>query len=408
MIGVTSLVRFFDDTLDPSELPPYFTLGARPSPVGTVALDSSDQSVLLFDKVTGVAACRSGLNLVGPDQEVFQRVISEIQYVVANPSAPAEERLRMKLAMTGRMRLDTGYRPFYANVRAGPPPIPPRLLAANIRLVEDYRLLQVFANSVYAIPGQLFMADGRLNAQNFPGPQAIDTQARLLRARGIRYVGVAKDGLLVSIVRREACAIRKLVGMLPFAFPILRRHLLLAYRGSGQRSAAPKTLRHGSSSSAFGGVGAIRFALSLSEDHLAIVEMSVYDFEAFSSLVRTGERFDYYICQQLGFPLNTAIYSWHVLPFVGLRDWEQHIVPTLEEIVYSAYTDTELGIYPRALADIHNRIKLRHNEPELEMQRQRYIVEFARLGVPPEVIPIQPIGPHKLDPEEFNAEYSLL
>jgi hypothetical protein len=408
MIGVPSLLRFFDDTRDPSELPPYLTLGAKTSRVGTVALDSSDQSVLLFDEVTGVAACRSGLNMVGPDQEVTQRVISKIQYVVANPSASVEERLRMKLTMAQRMRLDTGYRPFYANIRAGPPPISPRLLAANIRLVEDYRLLQVFANSLYAIPGQLFMADGRLNAQNFPGPQAIDTQARLLRARGIRYVGIAKDGLLVSVVRNEARTIRKLVGTAPFAFPILRRHLLLAYRGSGQRSAAPKTLRHGASNSAFGGIGAIRFALSLSKDHLAIVEMSVYDFEAFSCLVRTGERFDYYLCQQLGVPLNTAIYSWDVLPFVSLRDWEQHIVPTLEEIVFSAYTDTELGIYPRALADIHNHIKLRHNEPELEIRRQQYVIEFARHGIPTEAIPIQPTGPHKLDPEEFNAGYCSL
>lgn len=312
----------------------------------------------------------------------------------------------MKLTMAQRMRLDTGYRPFYASMRAGPPPIAPRLLAANLRLVEDYRLLQVFANSAYAIPGQLFMADGRLNAQNFPGPAAVDTQARLLRARGIRYVGVVKDGLLVSVVRREARAIRKRVGENPFAFPILRRHLLLAYRGSGQRSASPKTIRHGSSSSAFGGVGAIRFALSISGDHLVVVEMSLYDFEAFSGLVRTGERLESSLNRQLGTPMNSAIYSWDVFPLVRLRDWEQYIIPTLEEMVYSAYTDTELGIYPRALADIHNRIKLRHDEPELESQRRQYIVEFARRGIPPEVIPIHPTGPHKLDPEEFNAAYS--
>jgi len=95
---------------------------------------------------------------------------------VANPSAPAEQRLRTKLALDQLMRLDTGRRPFYASLRSGPPMIPPRLLAANVRVVEDYRQLQVFANSVYALPGQLFMADGRLNAQNFPGAQAIDLQ----------------------------------------------------------------------------------------------------------------------------------------------------------------------------------------------------------------------------------------
>jgi hypothetical protein len=55
MIGVETISSFFDDDLDASELPPYFTLGAKPSVVGTAALDSSDQSVLLFDEVTGVA-----------------------------------------------------------------------------------------------------------------------------------------------------------------------------------------------------------------------------------------------------------------------------------------------------------------------------------------------------------------
>src|SRR5260370_8768627 len=91
------------------------------------------------------------------------------------------------------------------------------------------------------------MADGRLNAQNFPGAQAVDLQARLLRARGVRYVGLAKEGLLVSAVRREARTIRKLVGVGPFAFPILNRHLFLSYLGPGQSPPAPKTSRHVSS-----------------------------------------------------------------------------------------------------------------------------------------------------------------
>lgn len=73
--------------------------GAKPSAVGTAALDSSDQSVLLFDEVTGVAACRSGINLVGPDQEVTKRFIGNIKYVVANPCASIEQRLRAKLAL---------------------------------------------------------------------------------------------------------------------------------------------------------------------------------------------------------------------------------------------------------------------------------------------------------------------
>src|SRR5437764_15408577 len=90
--------------------------------------------------------------------------------------------------------------------------------------------------------------------------------------------------------------------------------------------------------------------------------------------------------------------------FLEMRDWESHIIPTLEEIVYTAYSDTELGIYPRALADIHNHIKLRFDNPELEQQRRRIVTDLARAGIPPELVPITPEGPHKTDPEEYDLQ----
>jgi hypothetical protein len=228
-------------------------------------------------------------------------------------------------------------------------------------------------------------------------------QARLLRSRGIRYVALTKSGLLMDVVRAEARTIRKKVGTAPFMFPILEGHLKRAYR-AGQSTKSPKTIRHGVSSSALGGVGAVRFALSISGDNLNIVEMSLYDFDAFGGLVRTGESLESYLARRDGqdpSKLNNypAVYSWDVLPHVQDRDWEQHIIPTLEEIVYSAYTDTELGIYPRALADVHNRVKLRFADPELETQRRRIITDLARAGVPVEDINITPDEPHKTDPD---------
>jgi hypothetical protein len=345
---------------------------------------------------------------VGCDQEVVRRAIGEIIYVTAHPTAPTEPQLRAKLALEQSERLMTGRRPFFASLRSAPPMISPRLVAGGMRVVEDYHRLRVFTNSIYAVPGMLFMADGRLNAQNFPGPAAVDQLARLLRARGVRSIALAKSGLLISTVRREARAIRNRVGDRPFAFPITESHLRSAYRGSGQQSATPKTIRHGSSGSALGGVGAVRFALSLASDHLTIVEMSLYDFEAFAGLVRSGERLEAYLCRRNGFNLREqrslpSIYSWDVLKLIETIDWETHIIPTLEEIVFAANTDTELGIYPRALADIHNRVKLRSDEPELEMKRRRIIVDLARAGVPVESIPIVPDGPHKTDPDEFDA-----
>jgi hypothetical protein len=247
----------------------------------------------------------------------------------------------------------------------------------------------------------LFMADGRLDAQNFPGAAATDLLARLLRARGVRYIAVAKSGLLIASVSAEARAIRKRVGPCAFAFPILRRHLELAYRHSGQTTGAPKTIRHGSTSTALGGVGAIRFALSLSGNHLCIVEMSVYDFSAFARLVRTGEALEAFMWR-LTDSYGTAVYSWDILPFVKAVDWERHIVPTLEEIVFYANTETELGIYPRGLSDIHAHVKLRFSDPALEQRRREIIIELARRGVPVENIHIEAEGPHKTDPDEYD------
>jgi hypothetical protein len=407
MEAAALLRSYFDDEVASSELPPYFTLGALPPKVGTAAMDSSDQAVVTFDEVTGVGACRSGINVAGPDQRIVRREVGEIIYVPAHPTAAPDIQLRSRLALEQSIRLITGRRRFYTSLRSGPAMIPPRLVASGVRVVEDYRRLQTFANSVYAVPGMLFMADGRLSAQNFPGPQAIDLQARLLRARGVRLIALTKEGLLISVVRRLARSIRKRVGDRPFAFAITNEHLDQAYRNSGQSSAKAKTIIHGSSSSALGGVGAVRFGLSLIGDHLNIVEMSLYDFEAFGGLVRTGEALESYMARRLGIETGRRrsymdVYSRHVLSLVQYADWERHIVPTLEEIVHSAYTDTEIGVYPRALADIHNHIKLRSDEPELESQRRRIINELARLGVPVEMIPIVPDGPHKTDPEEFD------
>jgi hypothetical protein len=364
-------------------------------------MDSSDQSVINLDEVTGVAACRSGVNFVGPNCEVSRRFIGDITYVLGYPAAPVTDQLRTKLAMEQSIRFATNRRPFYSSLRLPPPMISPRLVAAGVRNVEDDRTLRSFANSMYALPDMLFMADGRLDAQNFPGAAAADLIARLLRARGIRYIALAKSGLLLAAVSAEARAIRKRVGPSPFAFPILSRHLELAYRQSGQATGAPKTIRHGASSSALGGVGAIRFALSLSSNHLCIVEMSLYDFSAFAGLVRTGEALEAFMWR-LTDSYGTAVYSWDILPFVSETDWERHIVPTLEEIVYYADTETELGIYPRGLSDIHSHVKLRFSDPELELRRKDIIVELVRSGVPVESIHIETEGPHKTDPDEYD------
>lgn len=392
------LATYFDEDTDPHKLPPYITLGAKCLDRSAVALDSSDQSVLTFDSITGVAAYRSGLVQVSPDNVVIRRSIGEVRTVVVHPRAPDEPRLRLKLAREQLQRLRTGYRPYYSSLKNPPALIPSRLVAAGERVIEDYRSVNLFLNSIYASETGLFMLDGRLNAQAFPGPQAIDDLFRLMTMRGIRGVGVAKSGLLIDVVRPLARTIRRQVGERPFCFPVLKEYLLEAYRGQ-QITRSPKTIRHGSSSQALGGVGAIRFILSICADHLCLVEFNLYDLQSFRPLVCTGTRLEEWGKKTLA-PPRRVLYSWDLLPFVIDRDWEDLFIPTLEELVYCSYTDTETGLCPRALADVHNRVKLRFRD--LEMERRRWIVELVRLGIPPEGIPTEPEDPHKTDPDVVN------
>src|SRR5437899_1472123 len=119
MIAAPLLQSYFNDDIDPALLPPYFTLGAKQPQEWSGALDSSDQSVVTFDAVTGVAACRSGVNLVGPDQVVMKRFLGDIIYVPCNPSAPTAEQLRAKLSMEQSLRLSTGRRYVYSSLKAG-------------------------------------------------------------------------------------------------------------------------------------------------------------------------------------------------------------------------------------------------------------------------------------------------
>src|SRR5687768_3718011 len=104
MSGAALLASFFSDAADGTELPPYVSLGARPPEVGTAALDSSDQTAMTLDGFTGVGACRSGVNVVGPDREVHRREVGEIVYVTAYPTAPTEQQLRVKLTIEQSMR----------------------------------------------------------------------------------------------------------------------------------------------------------------------------------------------------------------------------------------------------------------------------------------------------------------
>src|SRR6266536_3922363 len=98
------LASFFTDQIPPDQLPPYILLGAKRPSVGTLALDSSDQSVVTFDDYTGVAACRSGISVVNPDQEVIRVQIGDIYFVQANPTAPPEVQLPTRMALDQYMR----------------------------------------------------------------------------------------------------------------------------------------------------------------------------------------------------------------------------------------------------------------------------------------------------------------
>ncbi|MCL4299158.1 MAG: hypothetical protein KJ077_25705 [Anaerolineae bacterium] len=394
------IAGYFNHKPDLSKIQ-YFTLGASPLIVGTVGLDSSDQDVLCFDTLSGIVAYRNGLVVVDENNEVAQHSISEIRVVSVLPALPVESGLRLKLATEQIRRLKTGYRPHYSSLEKPLPLMRPRLVGAIEREIGDYYDTHLFLNSLYARPGLLFMLDGRLKAQFYPGPRAYDQLYRLMAARLIRGVGIAKSARVLEIIRPYARAIRAQVGYRPFAILLQRDHLERAHPGSHSDQTF-RMLRHGSSSKAYGGVGAVRFALSISGNELCLVEFNLYDLEYFKPLIVSGRSLEQW-AQEIFGPRKKQIYSWDISRFICDRDWEQLFLPTLQEIVYAAYTDTELGLYPRALANVHNRVKLRW--ADLEATRRQLIVELGWCGVTPEMIPVTVDDPHKTDPEIVNLNW---
>lgn len=378
----------------------YVCLGAKPLERGAVGLDSSDQDVMCFDGVSGIVAYRNGLVLTDSNNQVTHHSISGIRVLPVLPTVPMPSVLSLKLANEQYRRLRTGFRPYFSSLQKQIPMMQPRLVAAAEREIEDYCNTRTFLNSVHCHPTMLFMRDGRLNAHTFPGPRAFDQLYRLMTVRGVRGVGIAKSANTLDVMRPYAKTIRKRVGDAPFAIPVLKEHMELAHPGSD--SAFKKTLRHGSSNQAYGGVGAVRFALSISGDELCLVEFNLYDLEYFNPLVHTGHSLEQWAYETFG-EKNKAIFSWDILQFVTECDWERLFIPTLEEIVYAAYTDTEIALYPRALANVHNRVKLRY--ADIEPTRRQWIVELGRQNISPDMILITLEDPHKTDPDIIN--YSL-
>lgn len=400
-LNMALVANYFNSEPDLSKIR-YFTLGAKPLEIGTVGLDSSDQDVLCFDSVSGIVAFRNGIVMVDDQNEVTHHSISEIQVVSVLPTLPIEPGLRLNLAIDQLRRLRTGYRPNYSPLEKPWPLMRPRLVGAAEREIEDHDNTGLFLDSVYARPGLVFMKDGRLNAQHFPGPRAYDLLYRRMAARLVRGIGIAKSGKVLEVVRPYARAIRKQVGYSPFAILISKEHLEAAHPGPRSKPDLRKTLRHGSSGQAVGGVGAVRFALSISGEELCLVEFNLYDLERFRPLIASGHTLEQWAQEVFGQGKRT-IHSWDILGFVTERDWEQLFMPTLEEIVYAAYTDTEIGLYPRALANVHNRVKLRR--ADVESTRRRLIVELGWQGVSSDMIPVTLEDTHKTDLEVVNLEW---
>ncbi|RMH00025.1 MAG: hypothetical protein D6706_04590 [Chloroflexi bacterium] len=313
------------------------------------------------------------------------------------PALPGEAGLRLKLASEHLRRFRTGYRPVYAPLHKPPSFMSPRLVAAGEREVTDYRHATAYLNSLHHWPGQIFLRDGRLNAHKFPGPVAYDRLYRLMSARGIRAVGLAKTARLLVLLQRDARAIRQHVGDRPLVIPILRSHLSQAH--PGHSSAFLKTLRHGDSAQAYGGAGAVRFALSITGDTLYLVEFNLYDLNCFRPLVFSGMTLTEWVRQTFGHNKRT-VYSWDILQFVTVEDWEQLLIPVLEAIVYSAFANDEHGIYPRVLAEVHNRVKLRSSE--IEELRRQILAELSRYNLAPEQVPAHYPDPHQFDPDVVN------
>jgi hypothetical protein len=270
-----------------------------------------------------------------------------------------------------------------------------RLVAARYRETTERRAARtsLFQSEM---PFQLLLKDGRHSSQNVSTRYTDDVGRRAVE-RGVRYIGVVKQGtLLWSVLYPYHQAIFK-ARRSPY-WTLVPPALILQTYSSNQVEL--KTIRLGAQENqSLGGIGGAWILYGNGPRSFYVLEFNVYDLAEYRSLVEVGMPLEVYNHRVHGWQ-KTFVVKEENGGFIGTQtritdeDVERLIAPTVGEVHYLAKACFISPGYPIVLADAHNRCKItRDRKDRLNAQ---LISELQRQGYHPVDFETWSEDPHKI------------
>lgn len=406
---------------DPDEsLLQEFAQGLQPveaqKPMGYIGgIDSSDNLLLNIPQhpgaaIAGYSFCLVIANADGDKQ--FQRIRLaeheddtyleelEIALVYNVPSRQAQRKLRIAEYQLRTLfplpRTESPYR-----IEDPLPELKVRLLAARQREMTERQAMMTALHQRKLVSGvsrmDLILKDGRLSSQNVQ-PQFMDEIGRSAVERGVRLVGVIKQGSSlwsqVYPYHRELFRIQQ--G--PY-WTIVPPKLIWDTYDLGQYE--PKTLMLGNQENrSLGGIGGLWVMYGSRNGTFHILEFNVYDLERYRPLVENCMPLNLYNSHVRGW--NKGTFVVEMLQNGGIRgtqldvtdrDIAELIIPTINQLHYLTENSRSPG-YPSVLADAHYECKIT-SERKSRINNE-LISQMSRMGFETAEFDIWNADPHKM------------
>lgn len=366
----------------------------RQEPTGLVGgIDSSDNLLLNIPEHPGaaIAGYSFSLTIAEPDgtpRFVRERMAErhshdyteplEIALIYSSP-LPNQRRVLHIADYQLRVLLNTPSSRSPYDFEETPPEFKVRLVAARHRETTERRAVRT---SLYQseVEFGLLLKDGRHSSQNVSTRYTDDVGRRAVE-RGVRYVGVVKQGTLLTPLLYPYHKALYQKQNAPYWTLIAPELILQAYTSTQAES---KTIRLGAQENqSLGGIGGAWILYGNSPSNFYVLEFNVYDMVEFRHLVNTGIPLEVYVRERFGWH-RTHVAQEHRGSIIGTQtliqpqDIEELIAVTVGEIHYLAQASVVAAGYPIVLADAHNRCKITTDRKS--QLNQRLIVELHRRG----------------------------
>ena len=336
-------------------------------------IDSSDNLLLRIPDHPGAAIAGYSFSLVVSEPEGKVRYVQERMAerehpehtepleiaLIYNSPLPTQQRILHIADYQLRVLINTPSSRSPYDFEETLPEFKIRLVAARHRETTERRAVRT---SFFQpdLPFQLLLKDGRHSSQNVSARYTDDVGRRAVE-RGVRYVGVVKQGTLLWSVLYpyHRAAFRAL--RYPY-WTLIPPSLILQAYSSNQ--AEPKTIQLGArENQSLGGIGGAWILYGNGPRSFYVLEFNVYDLAEYRPLVESGMPLEHY---------NQQVHQWNktfvvqetngrsvgTQTRVTEQDVENLIAPTVSEIHYLAQVSFISPGYPIMLADAHNRCKI--------------------------------------------------